>query len=125
MNGQEDPHDRLQRERVGVAGDPVPDHEYGDQARPPGADVDPCEQYADVSPSVCRAADDVAAHGVVTHRQAVAWVLRDVEGVGREEAAERVGCSVSNLDTLLGRARTNIQQARQTAAIADELQPDE
>lgn len=27
---QEGPQDRLQRERVGVAGDPVPDHEYGD-----------------------------------------------------------------------------------------------
>lgn len=125
MNGQEDPHDRLQRERVGVAGDPVPDHEYGDQGRPPGADVDPGDQYPNVSRSVLRAADDVAAHGVVTYRQAVAWVLRDVEGVGREEAAERMDSSVSNLDTLLGRARENIKQARLTAGIVDELEPDE
>jgi hypothetical protein len=27
---EEDPRDRLQRERVGVAGDPTPDHAYGD-----------------------------------------------------------------------------------------------
>lgn len=27
----EDGHERMQRERTGVAGDPVPDHEYGDQ----------------------------------------------------------------------------------------------
>ncbi|AAY24977.1 ORF 51 [Haloarcula hispanica virus SH1] len=125
MNGEEAPEDRLQRERVGVAGDPVPDHEYGDQGRPPGADVDPGDGYPGVSRSVCRAADDVAAHGVVTYRQAVAWVLRDVEGVGREETAERMDCSVSNLDTLLGRARDNIGKARRTASIADELEADE
>jgi len=30
---EEDPRDRLQRERVGVAGDPTPDHAYGDPPR--------------------------------------------------------------------------------------------
>lgn len=39
--------DRIQRERVGVAGDPVPDHEYGDDHAPP--DVDPAETV-----SICK-----------------------------------------------------------------------
>jgi DNA-directed RNA polymerase specialized sigma24 family protein len=122
---EEGPQDRLQRERVGVSGDPVPDHEYGDEGQPPGADVDPEDAYPDVSRTVLRAADDVADHGVVTFRQAVAWLLRDVEGVGRQEAAERMDTSVSNLDQKLASAREKIQGARRTLGIVDDLEDDE
>jgi hypothetical protein len=43
MSHRETLGDRVERERVGVAGDPVPDHEYGDEsgARPVPDDVDP------------------------------------------------------------------------------------
>ena len=43
MFDDEHPDDRLQRERIGVAGDPVPDHDYGDSREDLTPDVDPRE----------------------------------------------------------------------------------
>lgn len=119
---EEAPEDRIQRERIGVSGDPVPDHEYGDRGRPLGADVDPFEGYPDVSIGVLSIAYHLAVPDIVPFPQAVAWVLHDVEGVEREEAAERMGTSISNVETLLGHARRNIKRARQTASLADGLE---
>ncbi|ALJ99707.1 hypothetical protein BGV91_gp44 [Haloarcula californiae icosahedral virus 1] len=120
MNGEEAPEDRQQRERVGVSGDPVPDHEYGDDPEDLTPDVAPDEAGEGVSPSVRHLAQRLAKPGLLTDRQALAYVLRDVEGVGRQEAADRLGCSVSNLDTLLGRARTNLDDARATLEVLQE-----
>jgi DNA-directed RNA polymerase specialized sigma24 family protein len=71
----------------------------------------------DVSDAVRELARRLAAHDVVTERQAVAYVLRDVQGVHRDEAADRMGCSVSNLDSLLGRARSNLDDAAATLSV--------
>lgn len=122
MNGrdrpEEHPEDMLQRTRVGVEGDPVPDHEYGDDHHPP--DVAPDEAGEGVSPSVRGTARRLSDPGLLTDRQALAYVLRDVEGVSRSESAERMGCSKSNLDTLLGRARRKLDQATSTLAVLHE-----
>ena len=114
---QEGPQDRLQRERVGVAGDPVPDAEYGDDPEDLTPDVAPDEGGEGVSQSVRALAGRLAAPGILTERQALAYVLRDVEGVPRQEAADRLGCSASNLDTLLGRARSNVDDAAATLSV--------
>jgi len=70
-----------------------------------------------VSQSVRSLAGRLAAPGILTERQALAYVLRDVEGVPREEAADRLECSESNLDTLLGRARSNVDDAAATLSV--------
>lgn len=45
---EEDLASRLQRERLGVAGDPVPDSEYGDvDSDPVPDDVSPAEQFSE------------------------------------------------------------------------------
>lgn len=48
---EEDPRDRLQRERVGVAGDPTPDHAYRDEppakAPPKGPVCPACDEVGD------------------------------------------------------------------------------
>ena len=122
---EEDPHARQQRERIGVAGDPTPDHEYGDTDRPPGADVAPDEAGTGVSPSVRGSARRLADPALLTDRQALAYVLREVEGVGRDEAAEQLGISVSTLDGLLGKARRKLRNARKTLELVDDLEGDE
>jgi len=114
---QEGPQDRIQRERVGVAGDPVPDAEYGDDPEDLTPDVTPDEAGEGVSQSVRALASRLAAPGILTERQALAYVLRDVEGVPRQETADRLGCSASNLDTLLGRARSNVDDAAATLSV--------
>jgi DNA-directed RNA polymerase specialized sigma24 family protein len=121
MNGDETPEDRMQRERVGVSGDPVPDHEYGDDREDLTPDVAPDEAGEGVSPSVRAAARRLSDPGLLTDRQALAYVLRDVEDVGRQEAADRLGCSTSNLDGLLGTARRKLERARHTLEEADDL----
>ncbi|AGC65572.1 hypothetical protein K745_gp47 [Haloarcula hispanica virus PH1] len=117
----EAPEDRLQRERTGVSGDPVPDHEYGDSPEDLTPDVAPDEAGDGVSPSVRGAARRLADPGLLTDRQALAYVLRDVEGVSRPDSAERMGVSVSTLDSLLGTARRKLGQARDTLDLADDL----
>jgi DNA-directed RNA polymerase specialized sigma24 family protein len=62
-------------------------------------------------------ASRLAAPGILTERQAIAYVLRDVEGIPRQETADRLGCSASNLDTLLGRARSNVDDAAATLSV--------
>lgn len=75
----------------------------------------------DVSPSVRETARRLSKPGVLTYRQAVAFVLRRVEGVARQQAADSLGCSTSNLDTLVRRAESNIKSARTTVDRVDEL----
>lgn len=80
-------------------------------------DVAPDEAGEGVSQSVRSLAGRLAAPGILTERQALAYVLRDIEGVPRQETADRLGCSASNLDTLLGRARSNVDDAAATLSV--------
>lgn len=70
---------------------------------------------------VTRAAEELSDAGLVTERQALAYVLRDVEAVPREEAAESMGISPSTLDTLLAKARRKVSAARATADAVDSI----
>jgi len=70
-----------------------------------------------VSQSVRSLAGRLAAHDILTERQALVYVLRDVEGVPREVAADRIKSSKSNLDTLLVRARSNVDDAAATLSV--------
>lgn len=108
--------------RPGGVDDPVPDAEYGDQDAgelPPH--VDPFADF-DISPSIKEAARRLAAPGLLTPRQALAYVLRDVEGVPRQEAADRMNCSTSTLDGHLGTAREKSKTARATVDALDRLE---
>lgn len=80
---------------------------------------------SNVSPTVERAARRLADPGLLTYRQALAWVLRDVEDVGREDAAHQLGLSPSTLDNHLGAARRKIRRARATIEDVDELTGDD
>jgi len=80
-------------------------------------DAAPDEADSGVSDAVRALAASLAEHGIVTDRQALAYVLCDVEGVGRQEAADRMDCSVNNLDSLLSRARSNVDDAATTLSV--------
>jgi len=124
MNGDEAPEDRLQRERTGVPGDPVPDHEYGDSRDDVTPDVDPMEQY-EVSPSVRDTARRLAAAGILSDRQALAYTLRVIESVERPLAAEKMGVAVGTLDNTLYAAKQKVENARDTVDHLDALEADE
>jgi DNA-directed RNA polymerase specialized sigma24 family protein len=63
----------------------------------------------------------LAEPGIVTDRQALAYVLRDVQGISRPDAARLMGCSKSNLDTLLDRARSHLDDAAATLSVLHDL----
>lgn len=52
--------------------------------------------------------------GLLTERQAEAYVLREVELVPREAAADAIGISKSTLDDYRGAAEDKIEDARAT-----------
>ena len=79
------------------------------------------EGEVDVSPTVREAARRLSEPGILSYKQAVAYVLRRVERVPRAESADALGCSESNLDTLVRRAETNIKSARTTLDRVDDL----
>lgn len=75
-----------------------------------------------ISPSVRTEADRLADLGdVLTERQALAYVLRAVEGVPRQEAADMMGVAVSTLDTTYGRATRNLTDAAEVVEAVAEL----
>lgn len=58
--------------------------------------------------------------GLLTERQAEAFVLRDVEAVPRAAVADSMGISVNVLDKHLGAARKKLETARSTVdAVGD------
>lgn len=59
--------------------------------------------------------------GLLTDRQAEAYVLRDVRHVRRERAAEAMGISPNTLDSRLRTARDKVTAARETVATVDRL----
>lgn len=58
--------------------------------------------------------DVLAAAGLLTERQAEAFVHRDVELTPREAAADAMDITVSTLDDRLGEARRKIDAAEAT-----------
>lgn len=68
--------------------------------------------------------DDLVDADLLAERQAEAFVLREVEGVGREEAAERMGIATSTLDKHLGAARSKVEAAKQTVDLLEDLPVD-
>jgi DNA-directed RNA polymerase specialized sigma24 family protein len=62
-------------------------------------------------------ADRLATTGIVGERQALAYALREIHGVGRQEAADRMNTSASNVDNLLRSARARVGGAEEIVAI--------
>ena len=62
-------------------------------------------------------ADRLATTGILGERQALAYALREIHGVGRQEAADRMETSASNVDNLLRSGRARIGGAEEIVAI--------
>jgi DNA-directed RNA polymerase specialized sigma24 family protein len=77
------------------------------------------------SPTVEHTAGVLAAAGLLTERQAHAYLLREVEGVGRQATADRLGVSTSTLDSHLAKARRKVNQARETVGILEDLEDED
>ena len=58
--------------------------------------------------------------GLLTEREAQAYVLRDDCSMGREYTADRLGISTSRVDNALRAARQRLQNARETIAVTEE-----
>lgn len=68
---------------------------------------------------------ELADADLLTERQAEAFVLRDVEAVPREAAAESMGVSVNTLDNTLRTARDKVEKAQQTARAVESVRNEE
>lgn len=121
--GGETPEDRQQRERAGVAGDPTPDRDYGDDTDAATEAmleaVDP-EELGVPGPAR-KVASDLADAGLLTEQQATAYVLRDVTGASRKMAAAYMGKSKSTVDDHAGKARQKVDQARETLGVLADM----
>lgn len=62
-------------------------------------------------------ADRLAATRILGERQALAYALREIHGVRRQEAADRMDTSASNVDNLLRSARARVGGAEEIVAI--------
>lgn len=71
--------------------------------------------------------DYVSSAGLLTERQAQAYLLREVQTVPRTQAADYMGVSVNVLDKHLRAARDKVESARDTLErleeIDDEMHP--
>lgn len=67
-------------------------------------------------------AGELAKRGLLTERQAQAFMLRDVIGAPREDAAATMGITVNVLDKHLKAARDKVHAARHTLDALDEFQ---
>lgn len=66
-------------------------------------------------------AEEVAGFGLLTERQAQAYLLRDVYSGGRVQAADHMGITASALDNHLARAREKLEAARRTVERLDDI----
>ena len=64
--------------------------------------------------------DRLEETGLLTERQAEAFVLRDIELVPRQATAESMGVSVNTLDNRLARAREIVEEAREGLDVIEE-----
>lgn len=107
----QDPNDVPGYGRPGGVDDPVPDREYGDdppEHRPPELPDDP--------------AGDVADADLLTERQAQAYIMRDIVGTTRKDAADRMDVTPNVVDKHLRVARDKVGAARATIDALDDLQ---
>lgn len=77
--------------------------------------------------SVVEAARDVAerlAGEVLTERQALAYLLREVVGLERDAAAEAMDTSASNVDNLQRRGREKVSDATRVVEELEEVSPE-
>ena len=65
--------------------------------------------------------DRLVEAGLLTERLATAYVLREIEAVPRDAAAESMGISVNTLDNQLRRARDIVDEAHETTAVVEHL----
>lgn len=66
------------------------------------------------------AVSELVEAGLLTERQAEAWVLRDVEAVPRQAAAASMGISASTLDNYRRAAEQKVEAARETIGAVEE-----
>ena len=71
--------------------------------------------------NVADAIAELADAGLLTERQAEAFVLRDVEAVPRAAAADSMEVSVNTLDNTLGVARRKVERAQATAEAVEDI----
>lgn len=122
-----DPADDPGRDRATGVDDPTPRQEYEDEPEehaPAGFEPGTCSRCntenvavsGDEEPlcNACISAHQVAEAGILTEQQALAYILRDVLGVDRTQAANRLGVSKNRHDNLIRSARTKVDQARST-----------
>jgi DNA-directed RNA polymerase specialized sigma24 family protein len=116
---QEGPEDRLQRQRVGIEGDPTPDHAYRDDPprpeRPDGGDLGDVDDRATT----------LAAAGLLTEQQARVYILRYIEGLERRGTAEWLDVTPSAIDQHATAACEKIEAARTTVDVIDQLVDDD
>jgi DNA-directed RNA polymerase specialized sigma24 family protein len=120
---KEAPEDRLQRQRVGVEGDPTPDHAYRDE--PPRPERPERSDGGDLDGDVEDRATTLAAAGLLTEQQARVYILRYVEGLERRGTAEWLDVTPSAVDQHASAAREKLQAARTTVRVLDDLTPGE
>lgn len=76
---------------------------------------------ADALVEAARDAAAALAGDVLTERQALAYLLRDVVGVDRARTADAMDASASNVDNLQRRGREKVADARRVVAGLDAL----
>jgi DNA-directed RNA polymerase specialized sigma24 family protein len=115
---EEHPEDRLQRQRVGIEGDPTPDHAYHDEPpqRSDGGDLD-----GDVEDR----ATILAAAGLLTEQQARVYIFRYIDGRDRRETANYLDVTPSAVDQHATAAREKLQAAHTTVDVIDRLVDDD
>jgi predicted DNA-binding protein (UPF0251 family) len=69
--------------------------------------------------------EQLADAGLLTERQAEAFVFRDVEVVPRQAAADSMGISVNTLDKRLAEARGKVEDAEATVDALREIRHEE
>lgn len=77
----------------------------------------------DVPDKADELAEALADSGAIGRRQAQAYVLRDIYGIGRNATAEQLGISPNTVDNHLDAARTNIEQARELVDVLEQAPP--
>lgn len=65
--------------------------------------------------------DILATAGLLTERQAEAFVYREVELVPRPEAAEAMGIQISTLDNYVRAAKEKVVKAQETANAVEQI----
>lgn len=65
--------------------------------------------------------DALVTAGLLTERQAEAFVHREVELTPRWAAAEEMGITVSTLDDYVGDAKRKVEAARETVEAVDSI----